>query len=149
MISLLRSLLHPLGSESCCEETVSPNDCLSDEELTAALASIKSGKCLGADKIPIEAYQQSPAACKKLFRINRLIWDLEVVPEDSFLGIFFMLYKKNDHNDFGNYRAICLPAHAYKLLSAIITPRFHLILADIHPDSQAGFRPARGTRDNI
>ena len=60
-----------------------------------------------------------------------------------------MLYKKNDRNDFGNYRAICLLPHAYKLLSAIIARRLHLELADILPDSQAGFRPARGTRDNI
>ena len=84
-----------------------------------------------------------------MFRITRLIWDLEVVPEDSVLGIFVMLYKKNDRNDFGNYRAICLLPHAYKLLSAIIARRLHLQLADILPDSQAGFRPARGTRDNI
>ena len=84
-----------------------------------------------------------------MFRITKIIWDTDVVPEDSVLGIFIMLYKKNDHNDFGNYRAICLLLHAYKLLSAIIARRLHLELADIFPDSQAGFRPARGTRDNI
>jgi hypothetical protein len=72
-----------------------------------------------------------------------------LVPEDSVLGIFIMLYKKNDRNDFGNYRAICLLPHVYKLLSAVIARRLHLQLADILPDSQAGFRPARGTRDNV
>ena len=60
-----------------------------------------------------------------------------------------MLYKKGCRDDFGNYRAICLLCHAYKILSAVLARRLHLQLADILPDSQAGFRPARGTRDNV
>ena len=60
-----------------------------------------------------------------------------------------MLYKKKDRNDFRNYRAICLLCHAYKLLSAVIAKRLSLQLQPILPDSQAGFRPARGTRDNV
>ena len=60
-----------------------------------------------------------------------------------------MLYKKKDRNDFKNYRAICLLCHAYKLLSAVIAKRLSLELQPILPDSQAGFRPARGTRDNV
>ena len=139
----------PSDQNRRCEDTVSPYDCLDDQELTDALASLKSGKAPGIDRIPIEAYQQSPAARAELFRITRLIWDTELVPEDSVLGIFIMLYKKNDRNDFGNYRAICLLPHAYKLLSAVIARRLHLQLADILPDSQAGFRSARRTRDNV
>ena len=53
-----------------------------------------------------------------------------MVPEDSVLNIFIMLFKKSDCNDFGNYRAICLLPHAYKLLSAIIARRLHLQLAE-------------------
>ena len=60
-----------------------------------------------------------------------------------------MIYKKKDRNDLSNYRAICLLCHAYKLLSAVIARRLHLELEPILPDSQAGFRPARGTRDNV
>ena len=37
----------------------------------------------------------------------------------------------------------------YKILSAVLAWRHHLQLAEILPDSQAGFRPARGTRDNV
>ena len=43
----------------------------------------------------------------------------------------------------------CLLIHAYKLLSVIIAKRLHIELEPILPDSQAGFRPARGTRDNV
>ena len=131
------------------EHTVSPHDTLSDQELEEALASLKSGKAPGIDLIPIEAYQQSPSAKAELFRLTRLIWDTEECPDASVLGIFLMMYKKNDRNDFGNYRALCLLPHGYKLLSAIIARRLHVQLADILPDSQAGFRPARGTRDNV
>jgi hypothetical protein len=60
-----------------------------------------------------------------------------------------MIYKKADRNDFANYRAICLLCHAYKLLSAIVARRLQVPLEAILPDSQAGFRPARGTRDNV
>ena len=48
-----------------------------------------------------------------------------------------------------SYRAICLLCHAYKLLSAIIARGLQVELEHILPDSQAGFRPARGTRDNV
>ena len=131
------------------EATVPPNDPLLKDELETAFKSLKTGKAPGWDKIPIEAFKYSTAAKQELFRITHLIWDTEIVPADMLIGIFIMLYKKNNRNDFGNYRAICLLCHAYKLLSALIARRLHVELAPIFPDSQAGFRPARGTRDNV
>ena len=96
-----------------------------------------------------EAYKYSEAVKQKLFRITKLIWNTEVVPAEMLTGIFIMLYKKNSRDDYGNYRCICLLCHCYKLLSEIIARLLHIELADIFPDSQAGFRPARGTRGNI
>ena len=55
-----------------------------------------------------------------------------------------MLHKKNDKDMFSNYCAICLLCHVYKLLSVLIARRLRIDL-----DSQAGFRPARGMRDNV
>ena len=60
-----------------------------------------------------------------------------------------MLYKKASRDNFANYRAICLLCHAYKLLSAVVAHRMQVPLESILPDSQAGFRPARGARDNV
>jgi len=110
---------------------------------------MNSGRMPGWDGIPVEAYQNSLSAKLELFRIVRLIWDTEVIPNDFVKGIFIMIYKKKDRNDFGNYRAICLLIHACKLLSAVIAQRLHLYLAAVLPDIQAGFIPARGTRDNV
>ena len=131
------------------EHTVPPDDCLTNAELDEAFTCLKSDRAPGWDNVPIEAYKYSPSAKSELFRIVKLIWNSELVPPMLVRGIFIMLYKKGERNDFGNYRAICLLCHAYKLLSAVIAKRLHVELESILPDSQAGFRPARGTRDNI
>ena len=131
------------------EQTVSPDDHLTTAELEECLDALKSGKAPGVDGIPIEAYKHSPAAKSELFRTTRLIWDTESPPADLVKGIFIMFHKKKSKDDFGNYRAICLLCHAYKLLSAVIARRLHVELESKLPDSQAGFRPARGTRDNV
>ena len=131
------------------DQTVSPDDHLTTAELEECLAALKSGKAPGADDIPVEAYKHSPAAKRELFRITDLIWNIESPPPELVKGIFIMIHKKKSKDDFGNYRAICLLCHAYKLLSAVIARRLHVELASILPDSQAGFRPARGTRDNV
>ena len=46
-------------------------------------------------------------------------------------------------------RAICLLCHSYKLLSAVVARWLMAVLEDRLPDTQAGFRPARGCRDNV
>ena len=131
------------------EATVSPEDHLSDDELDKSLFAMKPGKAPGWDVAPVELYQNSETARAELYRILRLIWDNEDIPVEMVKGIFIMFYKKKDRNCFANYRAICLLCHAYKLLSAVISRRMTHDLEDFLPDSQAGFRPARGTRDNV
>ena len=79
----------------------------------------------------------------------RLMWTTEQIPADLVRGIFVMIYKKGQHDDFGNYRAICLLCHAYKLLSAVVARRMMYVLDGHLPDTQAGFRPAQGCRDNV
>ena len=110
---------------------------------------MKPGKAPGWDVAPVELYQNSETARAELYRILRLIWDNEDIPVEMVKGIFIMFYKKKDRNCFANYWAICLLCHAYKLLSAVISRRMTHDWEDILPDSQAGFRPARGTRDNV
>ncbi|MEO2222100.1 MAG: reverse transcriptase domain-containing protein, partial [Candidatus Poseidoniia archaeon] len=131
------------------EHIVSEEDNLSDDELEACFKALNKNRKAGWDNIPIEGYDGSLSAKQELFRIVRLIWDSELPPPDLVRGIFIMLYKKADRNDFANYRAICLLCHAYKLLSAVISRRMQVPLEAILPDSQAGFRPARGARDNV
>ena len=60
-----------------------------------------------------------------------------------------MVNKKGPRDDMANYRAICLLSHSYKLLSAVVARRLMAVLEGHLPDTQAGFRPARGCRDNV
>ena len=127
------------------ENIVSEELPLTDEELDKALFNLKPGKAPGWDEIPVELYQSSISARTELYRIIKMIWSSEEIPPDLVKGIFIMLYKKKDRNNFANYRAICLLCHAYKLLSAVIATKLQVELNAFLPDSQAGFRPNRGT----
>ena len=90
-------------------------------------------------------------ATNELFRICRLMWHTERIPPPPELvrGVFIMLHKKGSRDDMANYRAICLLCHSYKLFSTIVARRLMAVLEDHLPDTQAGFRPARGCRDNV
>ena len=60
-----------------------------------------------------------------------------------------MLHKKGPRDDLANHRAICLLCHSCKLLSAVVAHKWMDVLESHLPDTQAGFRPARGCRDNV
>ena len=94
------------------ENIVSEEETLTDEELEKALDGMKAGKAPGWDDVPVELYQSSATAKAELFRIIRLIYDSEIIPTELVRGVFIMLYKKSDRNNFSNYRAICLLCHA-------------------------------------
>ena len=88
-------------------------------------------------------------ATNELFRICRMMWHSESIPPELVRGTFIMLHKKGLRDDMADYRAICLLCHSYKLLSAVVARRLMAVLEDRLPDTQAGFRPARGCRDNM
>ena len=77
------------------------------------------------------------------------MWTTEHIPPDLVRGVFIMIYKNGLRDDFANYRAICLLCHSYKLLSAVIARRLMEVMHGHLPDTQAGFRPARGCRYNV
>ena len=77
------------------------------------------------------------------------MWHTERIPPELVRGMFVMLHKKGSRDDYGNYRAICLLCHSYKLMSAIVARRLITTLEGHLLDTQAGFRPARCCRDNV
>lgn len=68
--------------------------------------------------------------------------------EQKWLWAYSLCSIKNCRKDFGNYRTIYLLCHAYWLFSAVIARRLRTQLVAILPESQVGFRPAHGTRNN-
>ena len=78
------------------------------------------------------------------------VWDQECVPKSLVLCVFVMIYKnKGSRDDPGNYRAIGLLNHSYKILSVCILNRLIKETDWFLSEWQAGFRKDRGCRDNI
>ena len=122
---------------------------VTEEELETCLRVLHDNKAPGCDGIPIEAYRGSPAAKQELFAIVRLMWQTEVIPPALVHGTFVMLYKKGPRDNFGNYRAIGLMCHSYKLLSMLVLHRMRDAVESRLAETQAGFRQERGCRDNV
>ena len=124
-------------------------DELDEEELHKCLVALRCGKAPGCDSAPVDAYRGSVEATKELFRIYRLMWHTERIPPELVRSMFVMLHNKGSRDDYRNYRAICLLCHSYTLMSTIVARRLMTTLEGLLPDSQAGFWPARGCRDNV
>ena len=81
--------------------------------------------------------------------ISSLMWKTEVIPPALVRGTFVMLYKKGPRDNFGNYRAIGLMCHSYKLLSMLVLHCMQDAVESRLSETQAGFRRERGCRDNV
>ena len=57
--------------------------------------------------------------------------------------------KKSNAKECSNYRTIALVSHASKVMLKILQARLQQYINHEFPDVQAGFRKARGTRDQI
>jgi exonuclease III len=120
------------------------------EELEFCLAALSKQKATGPDLVPIEAYRASGEAKGDLFALVRRIWKEEDVPEDLVLCELITIFKnKGSSDDYTKYRCIGLLNHAYKVLSTLLLKRMLEEINGFLPESQAGFRKLRSTRDNI
>ena len=103
----------------------------------------------GPDGIPSEVFKFCPSVKSEIFHFISYIWDGEVVPPNLTMVNFRMFFKnKGSRDDPSRYRCIALLNHAYKALSLIILGRLIGISDSSLQDWQAGFREARGCRDN-
>ena len=124
-------------------------DTVTREEFDSCVSALRTGRAPGVDETPIEVYLASPAAKAELYNVVQLMWRTEHFLAEFVHTLFVMSYKKGARDDFANYRAIGLLCHAYKVVSVLILKRMQPFLEERLPDSQAGFRKARGCRDNV
>ena len=122
---------------------------LSRAEYNEAVKKMKKSKATGIDGIPAEVWQNSTVANELLFRFLKKIWAKEEVPPELVVGIFVMIFKKEDPEKCANYICIGLLNHGYKILSVILLHRLLQECKSFFSDWQAGFRKQRGCRDNI
>ena len=123
---------------------------MQDIEIEKAINSLKNGKAVGKDGIPVEVYKYSPAAKTLLMDLIKRIWQEESIPNDFGIAVFKMIYKrKGSPDDPSKYRCIGLLNAAYKVFSCIMLRRLVKETEGYLPDWQAGFRQDRGCRDNV
>ena len=121
------------------------------DEVKSAIFSLKNNKAPGIDGLPAEVFKAGGHHLHSHFHgFLEKLWINEEAPEDLRDGLMAIIYKKKgDKSDCGNYRGIMLLSVAGKILAKILNNRLTSITEQILPESQNGFRPARGTTDMI
>lgn len=84
-----------------------------------------------------------------MHKICKGIWETGEWPDDWGTSTFIPIPKKGDISKCANYRTISLVSHASKILLRVILNRIQAKTEYELPDEQAGFRPGRGTRDQV
>lgn len=128
------------------------NGDITEQEFKSALNRLKKGKAPGEDGIKGEFLRGLPEDMRKeMLTIIRLCWDEGKIPESWRTARIYPIHKAGEENLAKNYRGISLLDLGYKVLSQIITARISTWLEKGRKlrESQAGFRPGRGTRDHI
>ena len=65
------------------------------------------------------------------------------------MSVFIPIPKEGNAKEFSNYRTTALISHTSKVMLKILQARPQQYVNCELPDVQAGFRKARGTRDQI
>jgi hypothetical protein len=121
-------------------------------EVRAAILSLKDGKAAGPDCIPAELLKHGGEELQlRLLDLICECWEREEVPQawkDS--NLVYIYKRKGEKSVCGNSRGISLLATAGKVLARCMLSRLlALIVDDVIPESQCGFRRERGTTDMI
>ena len=104
----------------------------------------------GGDRIPVELFQiLKDTAVKIQHSICQQIWKTHQWPQDWKTSVFIPIPKKGNVKECSDYHTIAHISHASKVMLKILQARLHQYLKQEPADVQAGFRKARGARDQI
>ena len=131
---------------------------LLDEFLTVsktmkAIKLLSSGKASGSDAIPAEIYKAGgPPFAEKLTELLHIMWRKEAILQEFKDATIIHLFKRNGNPKVcDNHRGISLLSIAGMIRARVLLNRLneHLEHPGLLPESQCGFRKARGTIDMI
>ena len=86
---------------------------------------------------------------KVLYSICQQIWKTQQWPLDLKRTVFIPSPKKGNAKECSNYPSIVLISHTSKVVLKSLQARLQQYMNHDLPDTQAGFRKGRGTRDQI
>ena len=85
----------------------------------------------------------------RLTRFSDIAWTFGTVPFEWQTGVVVPLFKKGDQRVCSNYRGITLLSLPGKVYSRVLERRVRLIVEPRIQEEQCGFRPGRGTMDQL
>ena len=84
---------------------------------------------------------------KVLYIICQQVWKTRQWPQDQKGSVFIPIPKKGNVKEYSNYHTTALISHPSKVMLKILQARLQEYVNSELPDVHAGFRKARGTRD--
>ncbi|TWW80485.1 R2DM Retrovirus-related Pol polyprotein from type II retrotransposable element [Takifugu flavidus] len=146
-------LLNPTNTPS--SEEVGPGDLemgsrISGAEVAEVVKKLLGGKAPGVDEIRPESLKAlDVVGLSWLTRLCNIAWTSGAVPLDWQTGVVVPLFKKGDRRVCSNYRGITLLSLPGKVYSGVLERRVCRIVEPRIQEEQCGFRPGRGTVDQL
>ena len=123
---------------------------ISTDEVQAAIRALKPGKATGIDEIPLELLKSlSRHDILWLTRVCRVAWREGRAPLKWQTRIVVPIFKKGDRRECSNYRGITLLSLPGKVYARVLERKYRTIVEPKIQDTQCGFRPGRGTTDQL
>lgn len=120
------------------------------DEVKSALKSVKSGKAAGIDEISPELLKADlDGTAGRLCAVYNSLWNEERWPQVWKKGLIHKIFKKGDARDCNNWRGITLLPIDSKIFCRMIINRMKKGVDKKLRKEQAGFRPGRGTTEQI
>jgi Reverse transcriptase (RNA-dependent DNA polymerase) len=130
------------------------NGDITGEEVSGALAKLKSGTASGPDGVPPDLFKNADvwnedgsSFVDNLACIFNLMFRNACVPADWGSALLTLVYKSGVRTDWGNYRPVAVMQAIAKVFASVLNNRL-MAWAEangIRANSQAGFRPKYST----
>jgi len=121
-----------------------------EEEVKAAIQTLKRGKAPGEDNITAEMILAGgDSSISVLHTLCQKIYHEGKCPADWGKAVIVPLHKKGDKMECSNYRGISLLSIPSKVYTKVLQQRLKKKVEEVLAEEQAGFRPGRGTVDQI
>uniref|UniRef100_A0AAR2LJT3 Reverse transcriptase domain-containing protein n=1 Tax=Pygocentrus nattereri TaxID=42514 RepID=A0AAR2LJT3_PYGNA len=119
-------------------------------EITEVVGKLLSGKAPGVDEIRPEMLKALDiVGLSWLTRLCNIAWTSGTVPLDWQTGVVVPIFKKGDRRVCANYRSITLLSLPGKVYAKVLERRLRPIVEPQIEEEQCGFRPGRGTMDQL
>ncbi|KAK3526422.1 hypothetical protein QTP70_025454, partial [Hemibagrus guttatus] len=146
-------LLNPTDTPSVEEPEAKDSEIdsfITQAEVTEVVQQLLGGKAPGVDEIrPEHLKSLDVVGLSWLTHLCNIAWRSGTVPLDWATGVVIPLFKKGDRRVCSNYRVITLLSLPGKVYSRVLERRVRpLVEPQIH-EEQCGFRPSRGTLDQL